>query len=202
MSESDLLTGVLEPTNEGYALSKIVGLKLLEYYKKQYGLESVALMPCNLYGTNDSFDLQKSHVLSALVKKFVDAKDNNQNEVEIWGTGIARREFMHVDDLARAVHYFMSCDEVDGFINIGYGKDLSIKELANLISNKVGFEGNIKWDHSKPDGMLKKCLDVNRMNDYDFYPEISLDEGVTRTINEYKLIKNYYDSINEKCVFK
>jgi GDP-L-fucose synthase len=185
MTEDLLLTGELEPTNEGYALAKIAGLKLIEFYKKQYNFNGISLMPCNLYGTNDSFDPEHSHVLSALVKKFADAKNNNSDKVTLWGTGIARREFMHVDDLAHAVLHFDKVDSYDGFINIGCGSDVSIKELAELIAKEVGYKGQINWDSSKPNGMLKKCLDVSKMKNYGFEPKIDLTTGIQTTIEEY-----------------
>ncbi len=188
MKEEYLLTGKLEPTNEGYARAKIAGLKLTEGYYKQYGLNSINLMPCNLYGPNDSFDLQHSHVLSALVKRFVDARDSHQGEITLWGTGKARREFMHVDDLAEATIYMLdNYDSVD-FINIGWGEDVSIKELAEMIASKVGFTGDIRWDTSKPDGMLRKCMDVTRMKNLGFSPKISLSEGVDQMIDLYESI--------------
>ncbi|MFT7155567.1 MAG: GDP-L-fucose synthase [Parvicella sp.] len=190
MKEEYLLTGKLEPTNEGYSLAKITGIKLLEFYKKQYGLNSISLMPCNLYGTNDSFHPEHSHVLSALVKKFSDAMTNGLSKVELWGTGVARREFMHVDDMARAVLFFMNNYETSEFINVGVGADITIKELAELIAKKVGYTGEILWDHSKPDGMLRKCMDVTKMKELGFEATISIEEGIVRTINEYKNLKN------------
>ena len=186
MKEEYLLDGKLEPTNEGYSLAKITGLKLLEYYKKQYAFESISLMPCNLYGPNDSFDLEHSHVLSALVRRFSEAQQKGLNELTLWGTGIARREFMHVDDAARAIVYFMENYFGEEFVNVGWGKDISIKELAEMIAQKVGFNGIIKWDNSKPDGMLQKCMDVSRMKTTGFYPLISISEGVQQMINIYK----------------
>lgn len=189
MREEYLLTGKLEPTNEGYAIAKISGIKLLEGLKKQYGFNSISLMPCNLYGPNDSFDLKHSHVLSALVKRFTDAKDNNDNEITLWGTGIARREFMHVDDVARSVLYMLEHYQSHEFINIGCGYDISIKELAALIASKTGFAGDIKWDTSKPDGMLRKCMDVSRMKSLGFEPSIHLEEGVEQMIQIYKQLK-------------
>lgn len=185
MSEAYLLTGPLEPTNEGYALAKIAGLKLCDYYHRQYGLDTAALMPCNLYGPNDSFDLQKSHVLSALIKRFSDAVDSKLPEITLWGTGTAKREFMYVDDLARAVLFFMNRPEFSGFINIGTGTDLTIKELAEKIAAKVGYTGQINWDTSKPDGMPRKCLDVSKMKSAGFEPTVSIDEGIGIMIKEY-----------------
>ena len=190
IKEEYLMTGPLEPTNEGYALSKIVGLSLAKYYHVQYKMKTICPMPCNIYGTNDHFELDKSHVLSALIRKFVDAKDNNLNEVTLWGTGIARREFIHVEDVAKALIYLMSSDyEQPDIINIGYGSDVSIQELAEKIKNKVGFIGCISWDSTKPNGMLRKCMDVSKMRGLGYAPSISLEQGIERTIQEYMGLK-------------
>lgn len=189
MKEEYLLTGKLEPTNEGYALAKIAGLKMLEYYKKQYDFNSISLMPCNLYGTNDSFHPEHSHVLSSLVRKFYEAKENKSAYVDIWGTGVARREFMHVDDVARATLFLMENYDQPEFINIGWGSDVSIKELAEMIGEQIGFSGSIKWDNSKPDGMLRKCMDVSKMKAIGFTPLIPLQDGIRKTIQEYKALK-------------
>jgi GDP-L-fucose synthase len=190
MKEDYLLTGKLEPTNEGYAIAKIAGIKLLEGYYKQYGFNSISLMPCNLYGPNDSFDLKHSHVLSALVKRFTDAADNKDADITLWGTGIARREFLHVDDVARAILFMMENYNSNQFINIGCGTDVSIKELAETIAQKTGFKGTINWDSSKPDGMLRKCMDVSRMKALGFEPSISLQQGIEEMIQIYKNLKN------------
>jgi GDP-L-fucose synthase len=189
MKEEYLLSGKLEPTNEGYAIAKIAGLKLIEGLRKEFGFNGISLMPCNLYGPNDSFDLAHSHVLSALVKRFVDAYDENLSNITLWGTGIARREFMHVDDLAEASLFMMLNYNEDEFINIGCGTDVSIKELAELVSNKVGYKGLINWDVTKPDGMLKKCMDVSKMANLGFNPKISLEKGVTQMIDLYNKTK-------------
>ncbi len=186
IKENYLMTGPLEPTNEGYALAKITGIKLLQYYKAQYNFNSISLMPCNLYGPNDSFDLKKSHVLSALIKKFVDAKHNKLNEVILWGTGEAYREFMHVDDAASAIEYFMVNYNDNKILNIGTGSEISILELSKLISKIVGYTGNIIWDNTKPNGMLKKCLDVSQMKKLGFEPKIKLENGILEMINIYK----------------
>ena len=187
LKEEYLLQGELEPTNEGYALAKIAGIKLLEAYSKQFNFEYLVINPCNLYGLNDSFDLKHSHVLSAMVKKFVDAEANpTTKEVVIWGSGIARREFMNVEDLADAMFYYMINDFDFKFINIGPGKDISINELANMIAKKVGYNGEIKFDNTKPDGMLKKCLDVSKMEETGFYPKINLSDGINQVITLYK----------------
>lgn len=189
MKEEYLLTGKLEPTNEGYAIAKIAGLKLLEGLHKQYGFNSISLMPCNLYGPNDSFDLKHSHVLSALIKRFTDAAENNDDSITLWGTGIARREFMHVNDVARAIVFLMENYNSPEFINIGCGSDISIKELAETIAQKTGYTGSINWDATKPDGMLKKCMDVSRMEALGFKPQISLQQGIEEMIKIYKTTK-------------
>ncbi|NOT91740.1 GDP-L-fucose synthase family protein [Ferruginibacter sp.] len=189
MKEEYLMTGKLEPTNEGYAIAKIAGIKLLEGFYKQYGFNSISLMPCNLYGPNDSFDLKHSHVLSALVKRFTDAAGNNDAEITLWGTGIARREFMHVDDVARAILFMMENYNSNQFINIGCGTDVSIKELAETIAQKTGFKGTINWDSTKPDGMLRKCMDVTKMKALGFEPSITLEQGIEEMIQIYKNLK-------------
>lgn len=189
IKEEYFLSGKLEPTNEGYALSKIVGLKMTEYYNKQYGFPSVNLMPCNLYGPNDHFDPQTSHVMSALVKKFVDAKEAESTDVVMWGTGNARREFMHVDDLARAVLFMISHHKTQDFINIGWGEDVSIKELAHIIAQKVNYNGKINWDHTKPDGMAMRCMDVGKMRALGFAPNIKLSDGIDEMISIYKQLR-------------
>ncbi|MGM0440689.1 MAG: GDP-L-fucose synthase family protein [Chlamydiota bacterium] len=188
IKEEYLLSGPLEPTNEGYALAKISGLKMVEYYHKQYDFGGFSLMPCNLYGTNDNFDPKHSHVLSALVKKFVDATIAGNSTVTLWGTGSARREFMHVDDLAAAVIYCLKNYDEAQFLNIGHGKDISIKELAEIIANQCGFQGQIAWDNTIPDGMPRKCMDVSKMQSLGFYPKISLEAGIEQTIQEYKAL--------------
>ena len=189
MKEEYLLTGRLEPTNEGYALAKIVGLKMVEFYRRQYDFHGISLMPCNLYGTNDSFDPLHSHVLSALVKKFVDAVDDGITSVTVWGTGEARREFMHVVDAVEAILFFMENYDSSEVINIGWGQDISIKELANLIARKAGFKGKLIWDTSRPDGMPRKCLDISRMKGLGYAPKIALEEGIEKTIGEYQELK-------------
>lgn len=189
MKEEFLLTGKLEPTNEGYAIGKIAGIKLLETYYQQYGFNSISLMPSNIYGPNDSFDLAHAHVLSSLVKRFVDAQEENARSVTLWGTGIARREFLNVADCANAILYLFENYNSQQFINIGPGNDISIKELATLISQKVGYEGEILWDASKPDGMLRKCMDVNKMKQAGFAPAILLEQGIEEVIKSYKKLK-------------
>lgn len=190
MKEEYLLTGKLEPTNESYAIAKIAGIKMLQAYNKQYDFKSINLMPCNLYGPNDSFDLKHSHVLSALVKRFVDATDRKLKKIVLWGTGIAHREFMHVKDASKAIIYMLENYKSTEIINIGWGEDISIKELANIIATKTGFEGEIAWDSSKPDGMLRKCMDVTKMKSLGFTPSISIKQGINEMINIYKKSKN------------
>ena len=189
MKEEYLLTGALEPTNEGYALAKIMGLKLAKYYYEQYGMLTVCPMPCNIYGTNDHFDLEKSHVLSALIRRFVDAIDENKPSVTLWGSGIAKREFIHVSDVAEAVLFLLENYNSPDIINVGTGTDISIKDLAMLIAKSVGYQGEICWDTSKPDGMLRKCLDTSQLSALSFKPRISLQEGITQTITEYRQLK-------------
>lgn len=189
MKEEYLLTGLLEPTNEGYALAKIMGLKLAKYYHQQYGMLTVCPMPCNIYGTNDHFDLQRSHVLSALVRRFVDAQGQDASTVTLWGTGAARREFIHVDDAAEALLFLMDNYDSSDLLNVGTGSDISIHDLASLIAKEVGYGGDIRWDSSKPDGMPRKCLDISKLTTMGFQPRISLEEGIRRTIAEYRQLK-------------
>ena len=186
MKEEYLLTGLLEPTNEGYALAKIAGLKLSEAYFKQFGLKTVCLMPCNIYGTGDHYDSENSHVLSALISKINLAKVHDLPFISLWGTGIARREFIHVSDVVKAILYFFDKIETPEIINIGTGLDCTIKELAEMIKKEIGYTGEIRWDETKPNGMLRKCLDVSKMKSYKFYPYTNLDQGIKRSIKEYK----------------
>ncbi|OXG08769.1 GDP-L-fucose synthase [Flavobacterium araucananum] len=199
MKEEYLLDGKLEPTNEGYAIGKIAGIKLLETYNKQYGFNGISLIPSNLYGPNDTFDLNHAHVLSSLVKKIVDAKDNLDPSITLWGTGIARREFLHVEDFSKAVIHFFENYNSPYYINVGPGEDISISELAKLIVKKVGFEGDILWDETKPNGMLRKCMDVTNMQNENFMPKISLEEGIDQVIISYKKQKNEH-TINAKSI--
>ena len=189
MREEYLMTGPLEPTNEGYALAKIAGLRLAQFYDRQHGMSCLCPMPCNLYGQHDSFDPQKSHVLSALVKKFVDAVKNDLEEIVMWGTGAARREFLHVDDLARAVLLLLEKHHSPDIINVGAGTDVSIRELAELIAGKVGYHGRLTWDATMPDGMPRKCLDVAKIQKLGFTPAVSLVDGIDGVIQEYRMVK-------------
>ena len=186
MKEEYLLTGPLEPTNEGYALAKIAGLRLAQYYQKQYGIRVICPMPSNLYGTNDNFHPENSHVLSALVRKFCDAFDNHESTVTVWGTGNARREFLHVDDCADAVMLLIERWHSPEIINVGAGDDISIRDLAELIARKAGFTGDIAWDTSMPDGMPRKLLDISKIAALGFTPRVSLEQGIEQTIHEYR----------------
>ena len=189
MKEDYLLSGKLESTNEGYAVAKITGIKLCEHYNKQYNTNFISAMPTNLYGPNDNFDLETSHVLPALIRKFHEAKINNKDEVVIWGTGKPKREFLHVDDLADSLLFLMNNYSGDQFVNVGVGKDISILELAELIKDIVGFEGEIVNDLSKPDGTPRKLLDVTRLNNLGWAAQISLEEGIKDTYQWFK--ENY-----------
>jgi GDP-L-fucose synthase len=190
IAEERLMTGPLEPTNEGYALSKIVGLKLAQYYHTQFGLKTVCPMLSNVYGTGDHFDFARAHVLSALVRRFVDARDLGHSEIELWGTGAPRREFLHADDAARAILFFLDNVETPGHINVGAGIDISIKELASMISTQVGFTGSIRWDETRPDGMMRKCMDISKVSSLGYRPSVSLEDGIQRTIGEYETMKH------------
>lgn len=189
IKEEYFLTGPLEPTNEAYAVAKIAGIKMVESYNRQYGFNGINLMPSNLYGTNDSFDLNSAHVLSSLVRKFVDGADNNDKEVPVWGTGTAMREFLHVDDAACAIVFLMETYDSPEIVNVGSGKEISIKGLAELIKEKSGFKGEISWDSTKPDGMPRKCMDTTKLTGLGFTPSISLSDGIERTIKEYRELK-------------
>lgn len=180
MKEEDLLTGVLEPTNEPYAIAKIAGIKMCESYNRQYGTKFISVMPTNLYGPNDNFDLETSHVLPALIRKFHEAKVENSPTVEVWGSGTPRREFLYSDDLADATIYLMNTYEGNQIVNIGVGDDLSIKELAGKIKTVVGFTGDIVFNTSKPDGTPRKLVDVTRLNELGWHASIELDAGLIK----------------------
>jgi len=186
LREDALLTGLLEPTNEPYAIAKIAGIKMCDAYRAQYGSDFISVMPTNLYGPNDNYDLKNSHVLPALIRKFHDAKITGKPNVEIWGTGSPLREFMHVDDLAEACFFLMQNYSEPGFVNIGVGKDISIKDLALLIKRIVGFTGELIFDTSKPDGTPRKLMDVSRLNALGFKAKIELEEGISFVYEEYK----------------
>lgn len=178
IKEESLLTGELEPTNQAYALAKIAGIISCQSYNKQYGTNYISLMPTNLYGPNDNFDLNSSHVLPAMIRKFHEAKLNNHKEVVLWGTGSPKREFLHVDDLADACVFLMNKYDSSDIINIGTGKDISIKNLAKKIQGIVGHKGKIVWDKEKPDGMPRKLLDVRKINKLGWKHSIRLEEGI------------------------
>lgn len=181
MKEEYLLSGCLEPTNEPYAISKIAGIKMCQAYNRQHGTNFISVMPTNLYGPGDNFDLQTSHVLPALIHKFHTAKVNSQPYVEIWGTGTPRREFLYVDDLADASLFLMQKYNDSDIINIGTGKDISIKELALLVKEIVGYRGELKFDPSKPDGTMQKLLDISKLEALGWTPGVSLREGIALT---------------------
>ena len=189
MREEYLLTGPLEPTNEGYALAKIAGIRLTQYFHRQYGLQSINPVPCNLYGPGDTFDLDRSHVLSALVRRFVDAQVAGRREVVLWGTGSARREFLHVEDAAEALLFLAANHTSPEIINVGTGTDVSVKELAELVADAVGYDGRIAWDSSMPDGMPRKCVDVSRIAALGYRPKIGLTEGIRGVVGQYRELK-------------
>lgn len=181
IKEEYLLTGELEKTNEAYALAKISGLKLIQAYRRQYGHSWISAMPTNMYGPGDNFDLENSHVLPALIRKFHDAKLSGADSVTLWGTGTPRREFLHSDDLGRACVFLLENYDDAIAINVGVGEDISIKNLAELIKQVVGFQGAINWDSSKPDGTPRKLLDVSRTQALGWFPSISLQDGISST---------------------
>ena len=186
LSEDTLLTGPLEPTNEWYAVAKIAGIKMCQAYRKQYGLDAISLMPTNLYGPGDNFDLQTSHVLPALIRKFHEAKQRGDATVPIWGTGNPRREFLYVDDLANAVVFLAENYSDAEMLNIGVGEDIRIGDLAELVAEVVGFEGTLEYDTSKPDGTPRKLLDVSRLNNLGWKARWSLREGIAATYDWYR----------------
>lgn len=181
MREEHLLTGPLEPTNEAYAVAKIAGIKMCQAYRRQYGFNAISAMPTNLYGPGDNFDLETSHVIPALIRRFHEAKQMGRREVVVWGTGNPRREFLYVDDLADAALFLMRHYEEEQIINVGVGADVSIRELAELIARVVGFSGEILYDTSKPDGTPRKLLDVSRLFALGWRPKVTLEEGLYRS---------------------
>ncbi|MFT3884763.1 MAG: GDP-L-fucose synthase [Flavobacteriales bacterium] len=185
LKEESLLTGLLEQTNEPYAIAKIAGIKMAESYRRQYGVNYISAMPTNLYGPNDNYDLNNSHVLPALIRKFHTAKVTGARHVEVWGTGSPKREFLHVDDLADACFFLLNNYDQELFVNIGTGEDLSIKDLAEMIKDIVGFEGELKWDATKPDGTPRKLMDVSRLHDMGWKHRIGLREGITSVYAEF-----------------
>ena len=185
MPEDSLLTGPLEPTNEWYAIAKIAGIKMCQAYRKQYGFDAISAMPTNLYGPGDNFDLENSHVLPALIRKFHEAKLAGKPEVTVWGTGSPRREFLHVDDLADACVFLMDNYSSGEIVNVGWGRDISIAELAGTVRDIVGFEGEIVYDTEKPDGTPRKLLDTTRLAGLGWRPSISLADGIRGTYDWY-----------------
>jgi GDP-L-fucose synthase len=186
LKEEYLLTGLLEPTNEPYAIAKIAGIKMCDAYRSQYGCDFISVMPTNLYGPNDNYDLQNAHVLPSLVRKFHEAKLNNAPEVNIWGSGTPKREFLHADDLADACIYLMNNYSDAGLINIGTGEDISISDLAGLIQKVVGYEGSIVYDATKPDGTPRKLMDVSKLTGLGWTFSISLEKGLELVYKEYQ----------------
>jgi GDP-L-fucose synthase len=185
LREEYLLTGELESTNEPYAIAKIAGIKMCDAYRSQYGCNFISVMPTNLYGPNDNYDLNKSHVLPALIRKFHTAKVNGDPVVTIWGTGSPKREFLHADDLADACYFLMQHYDEPGFVNIGTGEDISIKELALLIKDIVGYTGSLEYDTSKPDGTPRKLMDVSKLHQLGWKHSIGLREGIERVYHEF-----------------
>lgn len=185
LKEEYLLTGLLEPTNEPYAIAKIAGIKMCEAYRSQYGCNFISVMPTNLYGPNDNYDLQNSHVLPAMIRKFHEAKIKNQKEVVLWGTGSPLREFLFADDLADACVYLMQNYSGEEFVNIGTGNDISIKDLASLVKDIIEFKGDITWDSTKPDGTPRKLMDVSRLNALGWHYKTPLEEGIRLAYSDF-----------------
>jgi GDP-L-fucose synthase len=186
IKEDYLLTGELEQTNSAYAVAKIAGIELIKSYRKEYGYSWISVMPTNLYGPNDNFDLENSHVLPALIRKFVEAKRNNSPEVVLWGSGTPLREFLHVDDLAKAILVCLEKYDDSQQINIGSGDEISIKNLAVKIANLTGFTGKVVWDSNRPDGTPRKVLDSTKINKLGWKPSITLDQGIAATVEWYQ----------------
>lgn len=185
MRETDLLSGPLEKTNEWYAIAKIAGIKLCQAFRRQHGRDFISAMPTNMYGPNDNFDLESSHVIPALIRKFHEAKTNHASEVVCWGTGTPRREFLYSEDLARACVFLMRNYSEEQFINVGFGTDVTIRELAELVGRTVGFQGEIQWDTSKPDGTPRKLMDSSRLLALGWKPRVSLEEGLRLTYEAF-----------------
>jgi GDP-L-fucose synthase len=187
MKEEHLLTGPLEPTNEAYAVAKIAGLKMSQFFREQYGVEFYAVQPTNLYGVNDNFDPVNSHVIPGLIRRMTEAKNNGDKTFQVWGTGNPKREFLYVDDMAKACIHVMNYNgEIPNLINIGCGEDIAIKDLVTIIKNKVGYEGEIEFDTSKPDGAPRKLLDVSILKGMGWSPSISLEEGIEKSVEFFK----------------
>ena len=185
LHEDSLLTGLLESTNEPYAIAKIAGIKMCEAYRSQYGCDFISVMPTNLYGPNDNYDLNKSHVLPAMIRKFHEAKEENKPFVELWGSGSPLREFLHADDLAAACYFLMENYSEPGFLNVGVGTDVTIKELAEMVRNVVGYEGPIHWNSEKPDGTPRKLMDVSKLHSLGWKHSIELEDGLKITYQDF-----------------
>jgi GDP-L-fucose synthase len=186
IKEDYLLTGPLEPTNEWYAIAKIAGVKMCQAYRREYGFNAISLMPTNLYGPGDNFDLQNSHVLPALIRRFHEAKVRGDGRVAVWGTGAPRREFLHVDDMADAVLYLLRSYDAEPIVNIGWGEDITIRGLAELVLSVIGYSGRLEFDSSKPDGTPRKLLDVTRLTGLGWRPRIALEAGIAQTYAWFK----------------
>ncbi len=186
IKEEYLLTGPLEPTNEWYAIAKIAGVKMCQAYRREFGFNAISLMPTNLYGPGDNFDLQNSHVLPALIRRFHEAKVRGDESVTVWGTGTPRREFLHVDDLADAVMYLLQSYDAEPIVNIGWGQDVTIRELAELVMSAIGYSGRLIFDSTKPDGTPRKLLDVSRLTELGWQAKIPLKNGIERTYAWFK----------------
>jgi len=186
LNEDSLLTGPLEPTNEWYAIAKIAGVKMCAAYRRQYGCDFISAMPTNMYGANDNYDLQNSHVLPALIRKFHEAKASGAKEVVCWGTGAPMREFLYADDLGRACLFLMQHYSEEQFINVGYGSDVTIRELAETVKRIIGFAGGIIWDKSKPDGTPRKLMDSSRLLALGWKPEVTLEQGIALAYEDFK----------------
>jgi GDP-L-fucose synthase len=188
LREEYLLSGYLEPTNQPYAIAKIAGIELCRSYRLQYGCNFIAVMPCNLYGTNDNYNLENSHVLPALINKFVSAKSEQKANVNVWGTGRAKREFLHVDDFADACFFLMNNYNELEFVNVGTGIEISIQELAHKIASCINYNGSLEFDITKPDGTHRKLLDIKKINKLGWQSKISFDDGLKKTISEFEKI--------------
>jgi GDP-L-fucose synthase len=186
MKEEYLLSGPLEPTNEWYAIAKIAGIKMCQAYRREYGFNAISLMPTNLYGPGDNFDLQNSHVLPALIRRFHEANIRGDERVTVWGSGTPRREFLHVDDLADAILYLLHTYDAEPMLNIGWGEDVTIRDLAQLVMSAIGYEADLEFDSTKPDGTPRKLLDVTRLNELGWRPKIPLFEGIQSTYSWFR----------------
>jgi GDP-L-fucose synthase len=189
LKEAYLLSGYLEPTNQPYAIAKIAGIELCDAYRRQYGCNFISAMPTNLYGPNDNYDKNGSHVLPALLRKTIEAKKAGASSIEIWGTGTPRREFLHVDDLAEACIFLMNNYNEEGFVNVGTGTDVTIQTLAEMVKEAVGFEGSLVFDTSKPDGTPRKLMDISKISNLGWSPKITLEQGIAAT---YQLVKDMF----------